>query len=1315
MSSSIQAPSSSTQPIFDKALAEYKKKTGKDLTTHPLAVEIKNCRTPEAILTVLEKKANELAQCRSSDEGLIKWLNPTVNILNALSATLGEGVGSVFPPTKIIFSGLGILLVAAKSTVTNRNVLVELFYRIESFFGRLKTYTEVPPTQVVTDVLVKILAEVLSILAIATKGVKERRTKIFLKKLAGMNDSEDALQRLRQLEQGELLVVIAQLSRDEQETNRIVKEILIKMDARSWEEVPQKLKGWLSPPDPSTNYNVGLRDLHEETATWFLDGRIFQEWYLTSPLLWIHGKPGSGKSILCSAIIQRMVSLSDSGRASVAYFYFDFRDDNKKHRHDLLLSLLVQFAAHSTRCCDIISRVYSSHGKGTQRPNDEVLIDCLMNMLSTTTQHPMYIIVDALDECPNTFGVRSPRERVLSLIKDLVDPRLPNLHVCVTSRPEIDICIRLEPLTSLRVSLHDQIRHKEDIAKYIRSEVNYIAINKRWREAEKELVIETLSEKADGMFRWVFCQLEVLRLCLRSNVRHFLNELPDSLDETYEHVLKEIHKTNRVHVQRLLQCLAVAIRPLRVDELARIIAFNLNAVEGDIPKFDADLRSEDQEQDLLSACPSLITITSSHGSRIVQFSHFSVKEFLTSDRLAASSEDISRYYILPEDAHTTLARTSLGVLLGLDDRVERCRAIPLVEYASHYWVSHAQVGSVSSRVIGMMETLFDSEKPHFSAWVRLHDIDRPPLLKWRLEKTSRNPLYYSALCGFSDLVVHLVKKHPEHINATGGEHDYPLAAALYGGHIQIAELLFQHGANVNIHGSEEQTPLHTVIEWPMNLVASAVPFLLNHGADVNARRKDLSTPLHLATTLGNFDQVVDVNSRKVSSEAPLRLVQKSTSTRSGGNRANLVQLLLEHGANVDSRDEKDATTLHYASLMRDLNVAQMLLDHGANVNAEDNWGRTPLHRVLEGNHDSENDRFSVAQLLVEHGADINAGHKVDAETPLHLASYLLEVKLVRMFLDHGANVNVKDNWGRTPLHRVLEARDYCDDDRFGVAQLLIERGADVNAHDDVPKTPLHLASYFPDLSLVRMLLDRGAIIDAKDGWGRTPLHRVLEAQDYSVADRFVVARLLMERGADVNAQDEDHETPLHLASCFLEAKLVRMLLDHGAKVNAEDKQGRTPLHRVPGPRSHSDEDCFIVARQLVDRGADVNAGHKDHETPLHLASRFLQVKLVQMFLDHGANINVKDSQGRTALHRVLEDSHNSDEDRFGVARLLVERGADVNMTDNYHETPSHLASRLPSLEVAWLLLKHGADQKAENQKGKVPVQRRVMREASGKK
>ncbi|KAH8999663.1 hypothetical protein EDB86DRAFT_652072 [Lactarius hatsudake] len=212
MSTSLRVSSTSHfQSILDKAIIEYKKKTGKDLITHPLADEIKNCDSPEAILTVLQGKADELKRSQSSDDRLTKWLMPTVNILTAFSSTLGDGVSMVFPPSKVVFSAIGILLVAAKDTAASRDVLIELFDKIESFFVRIQTYTEVPPTAEMINVMGKIMAEVLSILAIMTKETKQGRTKTFFKRLAGRTDVEDALRRLDKLEQGELRTVAAQV------------------------------------------------------------------------------------------------------------------------------------------------------------------------------------------------------------------------------------------------------------------------------------------------------------------------------------------------------------------------------------------------------------------------------------------------------------------------------------------------------------------------------------------------------------------------------------------------------------------------------------------------------------------------------------------------------------------------------------------------------------------------------------------------------------------------------------------------------------------------------------------------------------------------------------------------------------------------------------------------------------------------------------------------------------------------------------------------------------------------------------------------
>jgi hypothetical protein len=185
----------------------------------------------------------------------------------------------------------------------------------------------------------------------------------------------------------------------------------------------------------------------------------------------------------------------------VAYFYFDFRDVDKKNLRNLLSSLLIQLSSRSAPCLNILSHLYSTHDDGKEQPSERALAQCLKEMLMepSLSQLPSYVILDALDECPNTFGIPSPREHVLGLVKVLVELRLPNLRICVTSRPQIDIRNTLEPLTSCRISLHDQPGQKIDIAEYVSAVVHSDVKMKKWREPEKKLVIETLSERADGM------------------------------------------------------------------------------------------------------------------------------------------------------------------------------------------------------------------------------------------------------------------------------------------------------------------------------------------------------------------------------------------------------------------------------------------------------------------------------------------------------------------------------------------------------------------------------------------------------------------------------------------------------------------------------------------------------------------------------------------------------------------------------------------------------------------------------------------------
>ena len=183
----------------------------------------------------------------------------------------------------------------------------------------------------------------------------------------------------------------------------------------------------------------------------------------------------------------------------MAYYYFDFRDTDKQHRCGLLSSLLCQLCAESDPFYDILSRLYLNHGGGTREPSDSALTKCLMEMLQLEGQPTIYIIIDALDECPNNSGMPTPREKVLEFLEDLIDCELPNVHLCVSSRPEFDIRSVLEPIVPFQVSLHDETGQKKDIQDYVSAVVNSDRKMRKWRAEEKQLVIDTLSERADGM------------------------------------------------------------------------------------------------------------------------------------------------------------------------------------------------------------------------------------------------------------------------------------------------------------------------------------------------------------------------------------------------------------------------------------------------------------------------------------------------------------------------------------------------------------------------------------------------------------------------------------------------------------------------------------------------------------------------------------------------------------------------------------------------------------------------------------------------
>ena len=534
--------------------------------------------------------------------------------------------------------------------------------------------------------------------------------------------------------------------------------------------------------------------------------------------------------------------------------------------------------------------------------------------------------------------------------------------------------------------------------------------------------------------------MEVLQHCFPTNLRRVLEELPISLDDTYKRILKEINNANRVHAYRLLQCLAVARRPLRVEELAEVLAFDLSP--GGIPKLNKDWRWEDQEVAVLSACSSLVSVITEDGSRVVQFSHFSVKEFLTSDRLASCME-VYQFYVLVDPSHAILARACLGVLLCLDDHTDNdsIREIPLYEYATGYWVEHAQFGNVELEIKDAMDYFFDMDNPHFYAWVR---IQHPHLLFTNSKDDgprdvppSAAPLYIAAQSGFYRLVERLTLKDPEQVNQLVGPFGTPLSASVVEGHFEVAQLLFAHGADINSL-SDNYTPLHIASAFGHLEIGK---WLLDHGANVNCHVNGSWTPLHSAA---------------------------------GNGQLEVVRMLLERKAEVNSRSDDGSTPLLIASESGNPDILRLLLDHDGDMQVRDDMGNTPLHFAADNGH------LESARMLLERNAEVNSRSE-DGSTPLLRASQSGDPDVLRLLLDHNADMHVRDKNGNTPLHFAV------DNGHLEIVRMLLERHAKVNSRSDDGSTPLLRASQSGDPDVLRLLLDHNAK-HVRDKNGNTPLH-----------------------------------------------------------------------------------------------------------------------------------------------------------------------------------------------------------------------------------
>jgi ankyrin repeat protein len=621
----------------------------------------------------------------------------------------------------------------------------------------------------------------------------------------------------------------------------------------------------------------------------------------------------------------------------------------------------------------------------------------------------------------------------------------------------------------------------------------------------------------------VYC--EVAHICglIPARIRQALTELPETLHETYQRTLREINKVEWEFAHRMFQFVAVSSRPLRVEELADLLAFDFGA--GPIPKFHQDWRLEDSVDAVLSTCSAFLAIVDGQyyskvqfgyvSRKVVQFSHFSVKEFLTSARLAGASDIITRrFHISMIPAHTLAAQTCLGILLHLDKDVVTIDSLekwPLAEYAAENWADHARLEDVSRNVEDGMKQLLDPSKSHLAICIWIHDPgiwfeDRKPD---RPLPPGRIPLHYAALWGLLSMVEFLVTEHPQDVDSRGPfDNATPLHLAVQMGHAKVARFLLESDADVTAQNDNGSSPLHLALQSGQVEIAD---MLIEYGADVTGRNDNESTLLHMASEMGQVE---------------------------------VTSMLIKHGVDVTGQNKEGSTPLHLAVRCGQLEVVGMLIEHGADVTAQTKDGWSPLHLALQW------EQVEVAGMLIEHGADVTAQSE-DKSTPLHLAVRCGQLEVVGILIERGADVTAQNKDGWTPLHLALQWG------QMEVAGMLIERGVNVTAQDEDGSIPLHLASKWGEVEIVGMLIERGADVTAKNKDGSTPLHLASTPSGCALRlpQRYAeIARILLEHGADMTVQDKDGRTPLDLASSDQRLEVVvHVLLQYGPDPGTQDK------------------------------------------------------------------------------------------------------------------------------------------------------------------
>ncbi|RCI12325.1 hypothetical protein L249_0689 [Ophiocordyceps polyrhachis-furcata BCC 54312] len=1042
---------------------------------------------------------------------------------------------------------------------------------------------------------------------------------------------------------------------------------------------------WLSNIDPSGMFNAARNKHNRGTNEWLVkENEAFRAW-ITSPasLLWLHGKVGSGKSILCSSVIQHLQDTHGSDpQIALAYFFFSFSDMGKQEVNAMLASLIKQLCVARPDTPYSVARLGEDKERG-HRPGTDKLEEALIATACGFSH--TFIVIDGLDECPQLEG---KREKLLEVLNNIMDRAPRNLHVFCTSRTEPDIAGAMDDISRApgqsfaEIDLTAKRRMLDgDIDLYVRSTLASKSY-KSWPEDIKNEARDTLLEKADGMFQYVSHQLDVLKkLSNIPSVRRALGDLPNGLDETYERVLLNTEPSLRHQIKSMLQWLAFSRRLLTLDELAEIFILHPESdVVLDIKErlFEAD--------DVLKYLASLVAVAEikrdpAHPTgevTSIRLVHFSIKEYLISSRIADGP--VKQFSFSESNAHLHIAHSCIAYHLHRSSTKEPSTSYTLARYAADYWMFHLEM---TPRQCWPEETRLGALRALGAGSQSLLNMFKRSPLRSRGGELCR-PLCLTALWGRCRLSEMLLCADEY---TTQEDLDCALVRAAMKGHLTVARLLLDRGADFNaaILGIYDLSPEERRIDafeatiWSGN--EELLTLLLDRGADINKQRGKGGTALQIA--LAN-------------------------------RKPHLAKLLIKRGAGIDVSNEAGSALTLAVSLNDPTEMLEYLLDNDVDVNTWDVKYGTALQRAA-----SSNKSVTVLRLLLDRGAEVNAPGGPDGSV-LQAACCCCGLDEVKFLLGRGADVNSQSGFYGTPLQAACFNADgfevamhllqngaevnvpggrfgsalqaACVEERRGsgkakvaMVRLLLSRGADVDAAGGYCGTALQIAAEGGDVELVNLLLDHGAQVNVEV----EPFGSALQAAccGSSLKHKVTIVQLLLSRGADINAEGGRHGTALQVAASQGNADLINLLLSHGARVDVEGGRFGTAIQAACWSQN------VEAVRLLLQHGANLHVQGGCYGSAWHAAVSPLSIDddpkrrkrcrkigmgspaLLCLLLDHDDKTDVNDARGlrhATALHATLAFEYPSGL-QIKRLRFLLDRCADVNLAAGKYGFPLQAA------------------------------------------